>query len=157
METLDIREVVNKNLIVTGLKGNDKEAVIRELTKCLHDQDYLSDEETFVADVLAREAEGITGLGNGIAIPHGKSEGVKVTTIAVGTTQQPIEWESLDDQPVNVIILFAVKKTDETTTHIKLLQKVAILLADEALLENLRQATTSDEIFNLLTAEENEV
>ncbi|MBV7392147.1 MULTISPECIES: PTS sugar transporter subunit IIA [Enterococcus] len=154
MDTLDIKEVVNKNLIITGLEGTDKEAVIRELTKRLHDQGYLSDEETFVQDVLAREKEGITGLGNGIAIPHGKSDGVKITTIAVGTTKSPIEWESLDDEPVNVVILFAVKKTDETTTHIKLLQKVAILLADEDLLTNLRNAQSSDEIFELLTAEE---
>lgn len=154
MKTLDIREVVNKDLILTEIEGKSKEEVIRSLTACLAKQGYLSDEDEFVKDVLAREKEGMTGLGNGIAIPHGKSEGVKVTTIAVGKTKNPIKWESLDNQPVNVIILFAVKKTDETTTHIKLLQKVAILLADEELLVDLRKASSNEEIFNILTREE---
>lgn len=153
METLDIKQVINEDLILTDLVATSKEEVIRALTHQLFEQGFLTDEELFIEDVLERELEGITGLGSGIAIPHGKSEGVKVTTIAVGTTKHPIAWESLDDQPVNVIILFAVKKTDETTTHIRLLQKVAILLADDELLAQLRQATSSHELYEILTKE----
>ena len=153
MDNLDIKDVIKKELILTNLKGEDKESVIRELSHCLVDKGYLFDEDLFVLDVLEREQEGITGLGNGIAIPHGKSESVRRTTIVIGTTDSPIPWESLDNQPVNVIILFAVKKTDETTTHIKLLQKVAILLADDELLIRLKQAQSGDEIYRLLTAE----
>lgn len=153
MDNLDIKHIIKKELIITNLKGGDKESVIKELSHCLLKEGYLTDEETFVLDVLQREEEGITGLGNGIAIPHGKSEGVKFTTIAIGTTEKPIKWESLDNQPVNVIILFAVKKTDETTTHIKLLQKVAILLADDDLLIKLKQSKSKDDIYELLTSD----
>lgn len=155
MQTLDIREVISRELILTDIEGESKEGVIQALAERLFEKGYLSDKEEYVKDVLAREKEGVTGLGDGIAIPHGKSEGVKVTAIAVGKTKNPIRWESLDDQPVNVIILFAVKKTDETTTHIKLLQKVAVLLADEELLACLRKAQTSEEIFNILTGASN--
>lgn len=154
METLDIREVINKKLIVTDLESTTKEEVIRDLSDVLAIEGYLHDKEEFIHDVMERELEGVTGLGNGIAIPHGKSEGVKQTTVAVGKLKKAIEWESLDEEPVSVIILFAVKRTDETTMHIKLLQKVAILLADDELLEELKTASSSAAMYKLLISKE---
>lgn len=151
MQALDIREVIRPDLIVTDIEANTKEAVIQVLIKQLYFKGFLNDEDEFFQNVMEREAEGVTGLGNGIAIPHGKSEAVRTTMIAIGKTKQPIVWESLDDDPVQVIILFAVKKTDETTIHIKLLQKVAVLLADEELLENLVEAEDREVIYKILT------
>lgn len=152
METLDIRKVVNEDLIVIDMEGATKEEALKVLIERLYEQGYLSDKEEFFKDVLVREEEGLTGLGKGIAIPHGKSDGVVKTTIAIGRNKSEIEWGSLDDQPVNLIILFAVKKTDETTMHIRMLQKVAILLADDDFLEKLNEAKTVTEIYELMTA-----
>lgn len=149
-ELLDITKVLDKKLINVDLKSNTKEGVIAELSQMLAKESYLIDEKQFIADVMQREEEGLTGLGEGIAIPHGKSEGVQTTTIAIGKFSNGLEWGSLDDQPVHVIILFAVKNTDATTMHIKLLQKVAIMLADNNFLTSLREANTADEIYELI-------
>ncbi|ANZ96446.1 MULTISPECIES: PTS sugar transporter subunit IIA [Brochothrix] len=149
-ELLDITKVLDKKLINVDLKSNTKEGVIAELSQMLAKESYLIDEKQFIADVMQREEEGLTGLGEGIAIPHGKSEGVQTTTIAIGKLSNGLEWGSLDDQPVHVIILFAVKDTDATTMHIKLLQKVAIMLADNNFLTSLREANTADEIYELI-------
>ncbi|ODJ52361.1 PTS mannose transporter subunit IIAB [Brochothrix thermosphacta] len=149
-ELLDVTKVLDKKLINVDLKSNTKEGVIAELSQMLAKESYLIDEKQFIADVMQREEEGLTGLGEGIAIPHGKSEGVQTTTIAIGKLSNGLEWGSLDDQPVHVIILFAVKNTDATTMHIKLLQKVAIMLADNNFLTSLREANTADEIYELI-------
>lgn len=151
MESIDIKEVISQDLIIEDLNVETKGEALEALVKLLDTQGYLNDPEEFLTDVLLREEEGVTGLGDGIAIPHGKSDGVKKTVIAIGKNKKGLDWGSLDDEVVEVIILFAVKKTDETTLHIKMLQKVAILLADEELLRKLRNATTNLEIYELLT------
>lgn len=151
MEKLDINKVINQDLIVVGMNEESKEGALKVLINRLYEQGYLSDKAEFLKDVLERESEGLTGLGKGIDIPHGKSDGVVKTTIAIGRNNRGIEWESLDDEPVDLIILFAVKKTDETTTHIKMLQKVAILLADDEFLETLKLAEKPVDIYELLT------
>ena len=117
----------------------------------LHKNNFVSNKEEFLTDVHLREQEGETGIGQGVAIPHGKSKGVKTTTLAVATLAEPIEWESLDDEKVKVVILFAVKDSDINTTHILLLQQVAVMLADEEFLEKLKHAKTNEEIYQLIT------
>ena len=68
----------------------------------------------------------------------------------IGKTKRPLEWESIDEAPVQVIILFAVKNTDANTMHIKLLQKVAMLLADESFIDRLVASGTKDQMMGLL-------
>lgn len=149
LNNFDIGQVITKDLISLSLKSMNKKDVINELTDLLVKHGDVENKQKFVDDVLAREKEGMTGLGEGVAIPHGKSIAVKNTTIAIGISKSDIQWESLDDKPVNVIILFAVKDTDANTLHIKLLQKVAILLANEDFIKNLHTVQTKDELIDL--------
>lgn len=150
MENLELEEVVKKELVFVDMEANSKEEVISKLSNELYQKGYLSDKDQFIKDTLAREKEGLTGIGNGIAIPHGKSEGVKKTTITLAKLAEPLEWGALDDLPVEVILLFSVKKTDETTTHIKLLQQVSIMLADDEFLHRLTEAKSSKELYELV-------
>ncbi|NLJ94403.1 MAG: PTS sugar transporter subunit IIA [Clostridiaceae bacterium] len=151
LESMDLKNVINRENVLVDIEGTTKEEVLKALCNQLFNTGYINDVDDFYADVLAREEEGLTGLGKGIAIPHGKSESVINTTIAIGKTKQPIEWVSLDDKPVEVILLFAVKNSDATTTHIKLLQKVAIMLADDEFLVALQKAENEDELFGMIT------
>ena len=151
IESKDLKNVINRENVLVDIEGTTKEEVLKALCNQLFNTGYINDVDDFYADVLAREEEGLTGLGKGIAIPHGKSESVINTTIAIGKTKQPIEWGSLDDKPVEVILLFAVKNSDATTTHIKLLQKVAIMLADDEFLVALQKAENEDELFGMIT------
>lgn len=149
IETINLTEVINLNLIDLSIKATNKEAALKDLTHLLYQQGCINDEAAFFKDVLLREQEGLTGLGKGIAIPHGKSPSVLKTTIAIGRVIKPIDWESLDEKQVAVIILFAVKDNDATTVHIKLLQKIAIMLADDDFLEKLKTVQTPEEMQNL--------
>ncbi|CAI3497512.1 PTS sugar transporter subunit IIA [Enterococcus cecorum] len=151
LESMDLKNVINRENVLVDIEGTTKEEVLKALCNQLFNTGYINDVDDFYKDVLAREEEGLTGLGKGIAIPHGKSESVINTTIAIGKTKQPIEWGSLDDKPVEVILLFAVKNSDATTTHIKLLQKVAIMLADDEFLVALQKAENEDELFGMIT------
>ena len=149
--SMDLKNVINRENVLVDIEGTTKKEVLKALCNQLFNTGYINDVDDFYADVLAREEEGLTGLGKGIAIPHGKSESVINTTIAIGKTKQPIEWGALDDKPVEVILLFAVKNSDATTTHIKLLQKVAIMLADDEFLVALQKAENEDELFGMIT------
>lgn len=151
LESMDLKNVINRENVLVDIEETTKEEVLKALCNQLFNTGYINDVDDFYTDVLAREEEGLTGLGKGIAIPHGKSESVINTTIAIGKTKQPIEWGSLDDKPVEVILLFAVKNSDATTTHIKLLQKVAIMLADDEFLVALQKAENEDELFGMIT------
>lgn len=151
-----IADVITEELIYLEMKAKTKEEVIRELSELLEKNGSITNVDEFLKDVFQREKEGMTGIGNGLAIPHGKSKSVLKTCLAVGKVSTPIKWETLDDQPVQVIILFAVKDTDANTVHIKLLQKVAMLLAGETFIDNLIHATTKTEFMALLAKEPSE-
>ncbi|HAC3176449.1 TPA_asm: PTS sugar transporter subunit IIA [Listeria innocua] len=150
IQELDISKVISPALVNLELQATTKLEVIEELTDLLVETGAVVDKKAFIADVLYREEEGKTGLGEGVAIPHGKSASVINTSIAVGRTKKSVEWESLDDKPVNIIILFAVKNSDATTTHIKLLQKVAILLADDEVISQFQTVPTKEAFIKLL-------
>src|SRR4051812_22465531 len=151
LEELDISKVITEDLIDLNLQATTKLGVIEELTHLLYMNHCIDSEKEFIKDVLYRESEGETGLEKGIAIPHGKSDSVIKTSLAIGRTKQPVEWESLDGEPIEVIFLFAVKNSDSTTVHIKLLQKVATLLADDDILQGFQMVETKQEIMNLLS------
>ena len=147
---MNIEEVLSENLIVLDMKARNKEEAIRELAEILYKERKIFDKELFVKDVYLREAEGQTGLGNHIAIPHGKSDAVQVTSIIFGRTINDLIWESPDDKPVHV---FAVRNVDKTTVHLKLLSQVAMALADDETLEKLLTTQDKKEIIRLLSQE----
>lgn len=148
---MQIEQILNENLIDLNLHAQTKEEAIRTLTKMLADEGNVTDTEQFIKDVYSREAEGQTGLGNHIAIPHGKSDAVKATSIAIGRTANDLAWESIDTKPVHVVILFAVRNVDKTTVHLKLLSQVAVALADDETLEKLLTTQDKKEVVQLLS------
>ncbi|AIS03261.1 PTS sugar transporter subunit IIA [Lactococcus lactis] len=151
MTEIDLKKVIHKDLMIIPSKSKNKAEVIKELGSLLSSNGYVNDAQEFINDVYLREAEGVTGIGQGVAIPHGKSPSVKDTTIAIAVLENEIEWETLDSEPVKVVIMFAVKDIDATTTHILLLQQVAQLLAHDDFLKELVQVTNVDNLYQLLT------
>lgn len=150
---MDLSAVIDENRINLELDVNNKAEAIEALADMLMKSGVLSSKEGFIDDVYAREAAGQTGIGGGIAIPHGKSKSVLKTSLAIGRTKQPIAWESLDEEPVRCIILFAVKEADSTTVHVRLLGQFAGKLADEDVVETLLTSTETKEIIAILSEE----
>lgn len=149
-EKVDIAKIVNPDLIKLHLVGTTKEEVIDELSSLLKQDNDIDNKQVFVKDVFKRETEGETGIGQGVAIPHGKSKAVKNTTIAIGLSDHPIPWETLDNQPVTAVILFAVRDQDASTLHLKLLQQVAVLLSNDDFINKLHEAKTIEKVIQLL-------
>lgn len=146
---MHLTDVINEDLILMDIDANKKEDVLKELALNLKEKDYIIDTQKFLEDVMYRESLGETGIGNYIAIPHGQSDSVRKSTITIGKLKKVIEWESLDDNGVKVVILFAVENDAEyAKKHLKLLAEVARKLADEKILENLLNSKTKNEVIN---------
>lgn len=148
---MNVSDVLTKERINLNLKSDTKEGALRELTELLYKSGALTDKEGFLNDVLSRESISTTGIGNGIAIPHGKSSNVIETTVAIGRAKKPLEWESVDDRPVEFIVLLAVNENDKTGVHVKLLSQMARKLASEETCKRLLDAKTAEEITSIFS------
>lgn len=153
-ETVNLSELMNENMINLNLQADSKQSALSQLVDLLVNEQVVSSKEGFLNDVYEREAQGETGIGNSIAIPHGKSESVIKNAIAIGRTNTALEWESLDDEPVHFIILFAVRSADQNDLHLKLLATVAGSLAHEETCEQLMQAQSPKDIIKILQNEQ---
>ncbi|RRD40233.1 PTS mannose transporter subunit IIAB [Leptotrichia sp. OH3620_COT-345] len=151
---INLGKVIKLNLIKSHTEAADKKDIITQLTDLLYREKCISEKESFINDVFLREEEGSTGLSQGIAIPHGKSKSVKKTSIAIATLKNQIFWEEPDEH-VEVVILFAVQDKDVETTHILLLQQVAIMLADEEFIDSIKKSKTKNEIYSLFVNRKN--
>ncbi|MBY4797717.1 fructose PTS transporter subunit IIA [Collinsella sp. AGMB00827] len=151
MSEFNISSVIDQDLIALNLNVCNKTEMIESLIELLVAKGKVADRQAFYDDVMWREQEGATGIGEGVAIPHGKSPAVTQTALAIGTSRSPIVWESLDDAPVSVVILFAVTDGDSDVVHLKLLQHVAKLLAHESFIRRLHAVKSRGEMLELLT------
>ena len=144
---MEVKDIVDVNVVKTQMKAKTKREAITELAELLQKNGYLSNVDGYVKDVYAREAEGQTGIGNYVAIPHGKSEFVNRVGVAIGINETEIPWESLDDHGAKVIILFAVgNDTASAKEHLKLLSLFARKLGNDEVVGNLLTAKNSAEV-----------
>ena len=144
---VEVAKIIDPNNIKTNLVGETKDEVLKELATVLLQNHYITDVDGFMADIYAREEEGQTGIGNYIAIPHGKSPYVDRIGVAIGVTENEIPWESLDGKGVKGINLFAVGDDNEgAQEHLKLLSLFARKLGNDEVIEQLIQAKDADEV-----------
>ena len=144
---VELAKIIDPNNIKTNLVGETKDEVLKELATVLLQNHYITDVDGFMADIYAREEEGQTGIGNYIAIPHGKSPYVDRIGVAIGVTENEIPLESLDGKVVKGIILFAVGDDNEgAQEHLKLLSLFARKLGNDEVIEQLIQAKDADEV-----------
>lgn len=148
---MKLKKSISKENIVTGLKAKTKMEVIKTLAQLLRTNGYLTDSSQFFIDVKKREAHMTTGIGKGLAIPHGKSEAVIESTIAIAKTSQPIEWNSLDNQPVDTIFLLAIANKDKNDEHLRVLATLSELLMDDAFVAEIKKAQNVSEVFDVLS------
>jgi PTS system fructose-specific IIA component len=144
---MEVKEIVDLKTVKTKMQAKTKDEALRELAGGLLANGYITDVEGFVKDIYVREAQGQTGIGNYIAIPHGKSTYVKKIGVAIGINQTEIPWETLDGNGVKGIILFAVSNDNEgATSHLKLLAMFAKRLGNDEVVDRLLQAATPEEV-----------
>lgn len=145
-----IEDMIVKELIVLNLKAHTKEEAIETLADVLYKNGKLYSKEIYIKDVLDREKYSTTGIGRGIAIPHGKSEGVKETSIAIGKLSDSIDWKSLDGNPVRLVFLLSIRMQDVEEMHLRILAHIATIIMDEQVVNEILKAKTSQDIIRLL-------
>lgn len=146
---MKLSEYITKNHIILNLKGDSKVQVIEELLDCLQDDDNLLDRELALQDVLAREGYLSTGLENGIAIPHAKTDGVKSLLIAFGIKKEGVDFESLDGKPGQFVFL-VLSPRDTSGPHIQALAAISRNLKDAATRKALLEAETVDQVDQII-------
>lgn len=144
--------VLPESNIFLELDVPDKKALLEFLSKHLWEQGFIKSQERFLEAVYLRESEGETGIELGLAIPHGKTEAVLQTVLCFARLSRPIEWETLDGNPVSIVVLFAVSDDVESTNtrYIKLLAEVAGNLVKDGVIDQLKTVRKKQGIVNLL-------
>jgi len=146
---MNITELLNVNLIKLELNSKTKEDVIKEMVNLLDEDGKLLDKDKYTKAVTDREKEFSTGIGMGIAIPHGKSSGVKEAALVFGRSTEGIDYQSMDDELAHIFFLIAVPE-ESSNEHLKILSQISRKLMHKELRESLMNASSPEEIITLL-------
>lgn len=153
---MKISEILKEDLINTSLKGNTKEEIINEMIDLLVKSfvaDKILDKEKVRNCIFEREKIMSTGVGNGFAIPHGKTDAVSDIVAAFGITEKPIDYQSLDEKPVRLVFLL-VARENMVGPHIKLLSRISRLMNKEEFRQKLLTLSSPVEILETFKNEE---
>ena len=150
---MTLLEILSSETTIVGLKGNSKEEIIEELVYCLDAGDAISDRDKVLQAVVEREKIMSTGIGDGIAIPHGKSDAVQRLVAALGTHRRGVDFEALDGEPAFVFFLL-VSPANVSGPHIKALARISRLLKNDEFKKSLINASTPAEVLEAIAEEE---
>ena len=152
---MNLTQILQPGCVKIPLQGRDRQAVITELVDLLNEKGLLLDKKIVLDSILMREQTRSTGIGTGIALPHGKCKGVRELVMAIGIAGEPIDFASVDGKPVKIVILLA-SPADQTGPHIQALARICKLMLDTKFKEQIEKAASADEVYSLLTAKENQ-
>ncbi|WP_025025617.1 fructose PTS transporter subunit IIA [Caldalkalibacillus mannanilyticus] len=144
-----LTQLLTEELIELELKGTTKEEIMNEMIEMIDQAGVLSSKEKFRAALMKREEEGSTGIGFGIAIPHGKTEAVQSARVAFGVKRTGVDWESLDGEAATLIFMIAVPEKNAGEEHLKILQLLSRKLMDDDFREKLLKVTRKEEVSQL--------
>ncbi len=144
---------IKHDCVKVPLVSTDKSGAIRELVDLAYNCGEISDRDDVLEAVMAREAMMPTGIGHGVAAPHAKADSVTRLTGALGVTSQPMEFDSVDGEPVRLIILM-VSPASENGPYVEALTHISRLFRNESFRERLIDAGSADELISVVQAEE---
>ena len=143
-----LADLLQQDAIIPALKANSKKQLLQEMAAKAAKLTGLPERDIFDV-ILQRERLGSTGVGNGIAIPHGKLSGVKQITGVFARLEQPVDFEALDDQPVDLVFLLLAPE-GAGADHLKALARIARLLRDQDVAKKLRASRDAQAIYSVL-------
>ena len=146
-------EILPPGAVSVDLTAATKKDVLEEMCALLAKADKLPDADAMVSILLEREALGSTGIGQGVAIPHGKSPAVKGQAAALGISKRGVDFDALDGEPVHIIFLL-IAPPDAAGNHLKALAKVSRLLKDKFFRQALKDAKTPDDVLKIIREED---
>jgi fructose-specific phosphotransferase system IIA component len=147
---MNLKKVLSPDTVWVDLKADTKEGIIEEMIDRLMAAGRIKDREGALQAVLERESKMSTGMQNGVAIPHGKSECIKSLVAAIGLNKAGVNFDSMDGSPCTIFIM-TLSPAKRTGPHIQFLAEVSRLINQPAEREKLLAARTHAEIYELLT------
>jgi fructose-specific phosphotransferase system IIA component len=150
---MTLLDILSANSTIVGLKSETKDGIIEELVDSLEVGKAITDRDKVLQAVLEREKIMSTGIGDGIAIPHGKSDAVVELAAALGTHKRGVEFEALDGEPAYVFFLL-VSPANVSGPHIKALARISRLLKNDDFKKKLIEAGSAEEVLQAIEAEE---
>ena len=148
-----VRDLLSPVSIDLNGQATSKEDAIKKLVALMVKRGNITDAAVYEKGVFAREEEGSTGIGEGIAIPHCKSDSVSAPGLAVMLVPEGVEFDALDGQPANLFFLIAAPNTEDNV-HLDVLSRLSMLLMDEQFQADLRNAKTAEEFLAVIDAAE---
>ncbi|KMJ58014.1 PTS fructose transporter subunit IIA [Bacillus sp. LL01] len=153
---MKITDLLTKDTVTLHLRSGNKSDVIKELIDSLAGAGKLADKGKYEEAILAREAQSTTGIGEGIAIPHAKTNAVKTPAIAFGVAKDGIDYESLDGQPSQLFFMIAASE-GANNEHLETLSRLSSMLMDSEFRKSLMNASSKEEIIRLIDTKEKEL
>jgi fructose-specific phosphotransferase system IIA component len=148
-----LTQILQPTSIKVPLENKEKHLVIAELIDLLAGNRLVQDRDIALEAVLSREKTRSTGIGSGIAIPHGKCSGVRELVMALGIARDPIDFDSVDGKPVLLVILL-VSPLDQTGPHIQALARISRLMLDDGFKSALEKSPSAQAAYDLLSERE---
>ena len=150
-----ITELLDKRSIRIDGAPKSKNEALDQMVELMAKSGKINDEEAYRSQVYAREEESTTGIGEGIAIPHGKGDCVSKPGLAAMVIKNGVDFDSLDGEPVTLLFLIAAPNTEDNV-HLEVLSKLSMMLMDEQFTEALRNATSAEEFLSIIDKADDE-
>ena len=150
---MKIMDFLNEKAVCANLTASTKEEVIEELIDLLLKAQVIKDKKKLIKILLDREALGSTGIGQGVAIPHGKSESIKELVAAFGISEKGVDFDSLDGEKVYIFFLL-VAPEDSAGPHLKALARISRLLKDRYFRDTLKAAKDEKTLLKIIKQED---
>ncbi len=146
-------DILSDNHVIIPLKSHEKQKIIEEMVDHLYEQKKIANRDKILKAILDRERVMSTGVGDHVAIPHGKAEGVKDIVASLGITDSDVDFHSIDNKPVRLIFLL-VGPPDKTGPHLKALSRISRLMHREDFRNKLLHSRNPREVMNIIKEEE---
>lgn len=153
--SIEISNYLDKDCVVLGLKQKDKKKVLSCMVDYLIEKRKIDkeDKREILKKLIQREEMGSTAIGGGIALPHARVKSVKNIVICLAVSNEGVDFDSLDEQPVSVITLL-LSNQDEAGLHLKMLAFLARMLRDKYFIQQLKKAKTEEDILVLVNKQQ---
>jgi len=150
---MKLKDILSNDLIIIPLKSHLKDDVIKEMVDYLFKHHKINDRDKILKAILDREKVMSTGVGDRVAIPHGKAEGVNDIVALFGITEHDIDFHSIDNKPVRLIFML-VGPPDKTGPHLKALSRISRLMHKGEFRDRLLKSHSPDEVMDIIEKEE---
>jgi len=151
--SITIESILSPQWTQCGLTGSSKKKVLEEVARTIATERHELEENEIFDNLIARERLGSTGIGQGIAIPHSRTDCCKSVIGCLFTLNEKIAFDSIDNEPVDILFVLLVPK-EATSEHLELLSQIAEKFNNTAFCDRLRAANSSDQLYQVMTANE---